>query len=249
MEGEQIMAEAPESQESPESREPPAWAARKLLRAARAATLATSAQGQPFASLVTPACAPDLSVLLLLSDLSEHTRHLRTEPRCAVLAVGATETANPQTAPRVTVTGLAEPLSDLTLKARWLAIHPYAAMYAGFGDFSLWRIRPLAGLFVGGFARATRLKQTDLTPDADAVAALRAAEADIIGHCNIDHGEALARLGAAVSGTAGPWRMATVDVDGCDLALGDAVTRVAWSAPVADAGGVRAELVRLVARR
>ena len=29
--------------------------------------------GQPFASLVTPACAPDLSLLLLLSDLSEHT--------------------------------------------------------------------------------------------------------------------------------------------------------------------------------
>ena len=43
------------------------WEARKLLRASRAGTLATSAQGQPFASLVTPACAPDLSLLLLLS--------------------------------------------------------------------------------------------------------------------------------------------------------------------------------------
>ena len=66
----------------------PAWEARKLLRSARAGTLATSLQGQPFASLVTPACAPDLSLLLLLSDLSEHTRHLRAEPRCSVLVVG-----------------------------------------------------------------------------------------------------------------------------------------------------------------
>ena len=66
-----------------------AWEARKLLRAARVGTLATSAQGQPFASLVTPACAPDLSLLLLLSDLSEHTRHLRAEPRCSVLVTGA----------------------------------------------------------------------------------------------------------------------------------------------------------------
>jgi len=57
----------------------PAWAARKLLRAARSGTLATAIDGQPFASLVTPATAPDASVLLLLSDLSEHTRHLRTD--------------------------------------------------------------------------------------------------------------------------------------------------------------------------
>ena len=86
----------------------PAWEARKLLRAARVGTLASPADGQPFASLVTPACAPDLSLLLLLSDLSEHTRHLRAEPRCSVLVAGPPDSANPQTAPRVTVTGLAE---------------------------------------------------------------------------------------------------------------------------------------------
>ena len=65
-----------------------AWEARRLLRAARVGTLASAADGQPFASLVTPACAPDLSLLLLLSDLSEHTRHLRAEPRCSVLVAG-----------------------------------------------------------------------------------------------------------------------------------------------------------------
>ena len=132
--------------------EAPAWVARNLLRAARAATLASSADGQPFASLVTPACAPDLSVLLLLSDLSEHTRHLRAEPRCAVMVVGEATDKNPQTAPRVTVTGLAEPVDDAGLKARWLAVHPYGALYADFADFHLWRISPRAALFVGGYA-------------------------------------------------------------------------------------------------
>ncbi|MBN8900953.1 MAG: pyridoxamine 5'-phosphate oxidase family protein, partial [Rhodospirillales bacterium] len=63
----------------------PAWQARRLLRAARSATLASSAEGQPFASLVTPATTADLGLLLLLSDLSEHTRHLRADPRCALL--------------------------------------------------------------------------------------------------------------------------------------------------------------------
>src|SRR3984885_12604139 len=100
-----------------------AFEARKLLRAARSGTLATIADGgQPFASLVTHACAPDLSVLLLLSNLSEHTRHLRAEPRCSLLVCGAAETANPQTAPRVTITGIAALADDHLLKARFLAV-------------------------------------------------------------------------------------------------------------------------------
>jgi heme oxygenase (biliverdin-IX-beta and delta-forming) len=220
-----------------------AWEARKLLRSARAGTLATSLQGQPFASLVTPGCAPDLSLLLLLSDLSEHTRHLRADPRCSVLVGGVPESANPQTAPRVSVTGLAEVVADAALKARYLAIHPYASLYADFGDFALWHVRPLGGLYVGGFARAARLRVADLTPDPDRVAAIAAAEAGIMAHCNTDHPDAL----AAIAGSAEPWRMVAVDVDGCDLAAGERVIRIHWSAPVADASGVRHELVRLVA--
>ena len=223
----------------------PAWAARKLLRAARAGTLATAADGQPFASLVTPACAPDLSVLLLLSELSEHTRHLRADPRCAVMVAGPADSANPQTAPRLTVTGLAEQVADPVLKARWLAVHPYAVLYAGFGDFSLWRIAPRAGLFVGGFARATRLRLADLSPDPAAVAALAEAEASILHHCNADHADALSAIAVAMGGAAGAWQMVAADVDGCDLALDEMVLRVPWLAPVADAGGVRGELVRL----
>src|SRR5277367_2389939 len=99
----------------------PAFEARELLRAARSGTLATTADGgQPFASLVTPACAPDLSLLLLLSDLSEHTRHLRAEPRCSILICGNAEGPNPQTTPRVTITGVAEVSDDAALKACYL---------------------------------------------------------------------------------------------------------------------------------
>ncbi len=95
-----------------------AFEARKLLRAARSGALATTADGgQPFASLVTPACAPDLSLLLLLSALSEHTRYLRAEPRCSVLVTGAAEGVNPQTAPRVTVSSIAQVVDDPALKA------------------------------------------------------------------------------------------------------------------------------------
>jgi putative heme iron utilization protein len=219
-----------------------AFEARKLLRAARSGTLATVADGgQPFASLVTPACAPDLSVLLLLSNLSEHTRHLRAEPRCSILVSGAAEGINPQTAPRVTVTGIAEVADDPALKARYLAVHPYAALYADFGDFNLWRIRPMAALFVGGFARAVRLRGAELSPDPAAVAAIATAEDGIIAHCNTDHPDAL----AAIAGGNGDWRMVTADIDGADLCHAEHVMRIHWSIPVTDVAGIRTELVRM----
>ncbi|HEY0420000.1 MAG TPA: DUF2470 domain-containing protein, partial [Acetobacteraceae bacterium] len=153
--------------------------------------------------------------------------------------------ANPQTAPRLTITGLAEPVEEPALKARWLAVHPYAVLYADFADFSLWRIAPRAGLFVGGFARATRLRGPELMPDPAAAKALAAAEGEIIAHCNADHPDAMAAIAHAAGGAAGAWSMVTCDADGCDLASGEFVLRVPWRAPVSDPGGVRAELIRL----
>jgi putative heme iron utilization protein len=240
MEGEQIMADSSPDREV--ERTADLREARLLLRGARLATLATQTAGQPFTALVTPATAPDLSVLLLLSSLSEHTRHLAAEPRCALMVAGPPEGPNPQTAPRLTVTGLAERCDDPALKARWLALHPYAALYAGFGDFALWRIRPAAGHFVGGFARATRLRQADLAPDPGSVARIAAAAGDIISHCNTDHADAMARLAAQP----GEWRMVAVDVDGCDIAQGETVRRIPWRSPVADANEVRKELIALL---
>ncbi|MCX8135324.1 MAG: pyridoxamine 5'-phosphate oxidase family protein [Roseococcus sp.] len=222
----------------------PGFAARGLIRAARAATLATQQDGQPFASLVTPATAPDLSILLWLSSLSEHTRHLQREPRCALLFTGAPETENPQTAPRVTVTGRAARIEDAALKARWLARHPYAQLYADFADFALWRVAPEGALLVGGFARATRLRQAELRPDPAHVAALAAAEADIIAHVNADHPDAVAAIARGLlGGEEGPWRLVALDPEGCDLGLGERVLRLAFPAPAADAEAVRKALI------
>jgi hypothetical protein len=62
-----------------------------------------------------------------------------------------------------------------------------------------------------------------------------------MAHCNADHLDAL----AVIAGLPGDWRMVTVDADGCDLAQGERVARIHWSAPVTDPGGVRRELISL----
>ena len=216
------------------------WQARRLLREARAASLATEESGQPYASLITPAPAPDLSLLMLLSGLSPHTRHLRENGRCSLMVMGAPTGPNPQTAPRLSVTGVAEAEPDPALKARWVARHPYAAFYADLGDFRLVRVRPNGGQFIGGFASAHRLVEADLTPDPAAVQAMASAEPALIEELNTSGQATLDRI----AGSEG-WRVSAVDVDGCDLVREEAVMRIAWSHPVAEASEVRTELAIL----
>jgi putative heme iron utilization protein len=227
---------------------PPEVAARGLIRAAKEATLATvSASGQPFASLVTPAAAPDLGVLLFLSRLSGHTRHLMADGRCSLLFLGPAAGPNPQKRPRVTITGVAERLEGeaAALKPRWLARHPYAGLYADLPDFALWRVVPQEALYVGGFAMARRVPASALLPDAGAVAALAAAEPEILDHVNTEHEEAVALIVRRLLGRRGRgWRLAAVDVDGCDFARGMQVARLAFPEPVADADGVRRALIQ-----
>jgi hypothetical protein len=159
--------EPPEPTEDPAAgkarREALAREARQLMRDAASATLATLGKdGHPHAALVTPAIAPDGAVLLWLSTLSEHTRQLARDGRCSLLFQGPAAEENPQTTARVSVSGTAERVEDEALKAAWLARHPYAAPYAGFADFSLWRIVPRGALMVLGFGRAHRLRGADL---------------------------------------------------------------------------------------
>ncbi|MBX5453658.1 MAG: pyridoxamine 5'-phosphate oxidase family protein [Acidobacteriia bacterium] len=221
------------------------WKARRLLRGARAASLATVKDGKPHAALVTYAASGDLSLLLLLSRLSEHTRHLLENPNCALLVVGQPAEINPQTAPRISVAAEAEMVADDGLKARFLAIHPYAALYADFADFSLWRLHPTEALWVGGFGQARRLRAKDLMPEPELAARLAAAEAEILAHMNDGHADALARIAEAAGASPGAWQMVGVDVDGCDLMAGEQFCRIHWTGAVATPDDIRSELIRL----
>jgi putative heme iron utilization protein len=128
-----------------------------LLREAKAASLSTTSGDQPFGAWVTVAWLPDLSPVLLLSTLSTHTRQLKVNPACALLVVGQAADENPQTAPRICVSGKAAMTDDPAVRDCFLQRHPYAAMYADFTDFSFWRIELAAAHYVGGFAAAARL--------------------------------------------------------------------------------------------
>jgi putative heme iron utilization protein len=121
----------------------------------------------PFVSLVLPAqrkeAGTDDALILLLSDLSDHARNLQRDPRASLLMDGTLELKEPLTGPRLTLLGEVRLSPDQTGdKARYLEVHPEAAIYAGFGDFKFYRFHIAEGLFVAGFGRIFRLKPEDL---------------------------------------------------------------------------------------
>src|SRR5919109_1017541 len=76
---------------------------------------------------------------------------------------GTLELKEPLTGPRLTLIGEVHRSADQQAdKARYLEVHPEAALYAGFGDFKLYRFRISEGLFVAGFGRIFRLKPEEL---------------------------------------------------------------------------------------
>jgi len=224
--------------------ETPAVIARRLIRSLDRATLATSREGWPYASLVLAASDAEGRPLLLLSALAEHTKNLLREKRAALLFDGTAGLEEPLTGARVTLLGEIAAVEDKALLARYTRRHPSAAGYAGFADFRLYRLAPARAHLVAGFGRIDWIDADALL--SPAAPALAAAEAAILAHMAEDHAETVDLYAQALLGLSGSgWRMTGVDAEGADLRRGGFVARLDFRAPVGDAEGVRGELVRL----
>jgi heme iron utilization protein len=117
----------------------------------------------PFVSLVLPALAPGGAPVLLLSDLSDHAKNLKREPKASLLFDGTLELKEPLTGPRITLLGEVRRADDQTAdKALYLAQQPSAEMYINFGDFHCFRFSIIEGLFVAGFGRIHRIAPREL---------------------------------------------------------------------------------------
>jgi hypothetical protein len=230
----------------------PGVIARGLVRALDRAALGTLMRpgspdaGAPYTSLVLVAVDHDASPLLLISSLADHTKNLEANPAVSLLFDGTAGLDEPLTGPRVSVQGQASKTTDERLKARYVARHPGAALYAGFKDFAFWRVQVTRAHLVAGFGQIHWL-------DADAILhqvpdeKLRTAEADILQHMNAEHADAVQLYATKLLGRAGDgWRLTGIDPEGADLRRGGTTLRLPFAKPVASAEEARVELVRLV---
>jgi heme iron utilization protein len=221
--------------------------ARALVRRCRSATLASALtgrrQGWPYASLVTVACTGEGSPVLLLSTLADHTRNLLEDPRAALLFEEASGLVNPQTGPRVTLTGRLKPTSDPIAARRFLARHPGADLYAGFADFGFYRMTVERAHYVGGFGRANWLGAKKFLFESKASASVMAAEQRLSERLNREYGEALSRL----AGKPGKqWRIIGIDPEGLDLMSTKVFRRLEFPQPVRSGRGVRGEIEKMI---
>ncbi len=225
----------------------PAAQARALARSLDAATLATGLGEArwPYASLVLLAVDHDASPLLLVSRLAEHTRNMLADGRVSLLLDGTAGLESRLTGPRVTLLGEAAISHDPRHRARFLARHPEAALYADFADFAIWRVEPVRAHLVGGFGKIHWVEGAAFVGPAPA--ALIAAEAEIVAHMNADHADAVGLYARVLARREGEgWQMTGCDAEGCDLRLGGAVARIPFAHAAYDAETARKELVSLV---
>jgi len=140
-----------------------------LIRNQRQAALGTLHERAPFVSMVGYAAEPDFGgVLLHLSRLSPHTRHLLADARASLLIAESVDGREDlQTLARITLAGAATAIAagspdHAIARERYLARLPAAAPLFDFPDFALFRLTPQEARYVGGFARAYTLTPAHL---------------------------------------------------------------------------------------
>lgn len=232
----------------------PASLSRRIIRAADRATLATTARkGKggvggpwPYASLVLPACDYDVSPLLLISDLADHTRNLRQDSRVSLLYDGTGGLEDPLTGPRVGLQGEAEEIEKgCPLLERYLRRYPAAQVYAGFADFHLFRVHPVRAHLVAGFGRIDWIDACDLVFDSGALRTMGAAELEILAQINescSDLIDACARNFMQLPDSG--WQAVGVDPEGVDIRAEGALARIDFDSPASTADDALANLRR-----
>lgn len=197
----------------------PVDTSRLLVRQARTAALSTLVRrtGHPFGSLVTTACEPDGTPIVLLSTLAAHSRNLADDSRASLLFVEG-GLGDPQQGGRVTLVGRLERIADdASQRRRYLTRNPDAALYAGFADFAFFRLELEDCHLVAGFGRAMRVRREDYLLATDGAEALIAAEGDLIARF-AETPARVAAWAARLGAPAGDWVVTGIDPGGIDLA-------------------------------
>jgi heme iron utilization protein len=224
-----------------------ATSARRVTRTVPRAALGTilrAAGGWPYVSLVSVATDHDGAPLLLLSDLSEHVKNLKEDDRASLLFDATGELEDPLAGERVTLLGRLVRTTAPAHRARYLARHPAAAMYADFRDFAFYCMHVERAHLVAGFGRIHWIEgaETVIAP----CPALGKAEVGILEHMNRDHRDVVQLYARQLLDLDGDgWIMTGIDPEGCDLRLDHRTARLPFDEPVADPETARAVFVRL----
>jgi putative heme iron utilization protein len=164
---------------------------RQLLLNSYQGVISTHSQymaGYPFGSVVPFCLDGNGHVIILISDLAQHTKNLKADAHCSLLVLG--EGDDVQTAARLTILADAQPVScdDVDAVAqRYYRYFPQSRDFHQVHDFSFWRLTAVKYRYIGGFGRIHWAEPLLVANPFDGQV-----ELDMVQHMNQDHADTFA---------------------------------------------------------
>lgn len=147
-------------------------------------------EGYPFGSVVPFCLNQNNEIIILISDLAQHTKNIKENPKVS-LTIHNEDQDNIQKGWRLTLVGDAVKASDddyETLAARYERYFPESQKYHKVHDFNFYVIKPKKARYINGFGE---IHWVNVDTIANPSIFDEATEADMITHMNEDHHDAL----------------------------------------------------------
>ncbi len=191
--------------------------AKELLAKSKHGVLSTNdAHGFPYSSLVDIASLENGNILMLLSDLAEHTQNAKRDAKVSLLVAADWTSEQKLARPRVNFFGTLSQVDKTAQQQVYLAAQPKAEMYFSFADFHMFELSVARIYVIAGFGKMGWVTRESYTSDNDP---LKEAAQGILEHMNTDHAHNLVAY-AKVFGNLG-WaesaRMIAIDGYGFDM--------------------------------
>ena len=252
------------------------FATRQLMRSSSRGYLATNMSENlkkktsleiehiiPYVTFVMTAFDYDGGPLVLLSDLSEHTKNIGDNNIVSILFYEEQKNTSdfpvfknkdfikindnyedPMSRPRLTVLGKLKKSFQIEHKKRFLKRHPVSNLYANFKDMNIYKLDVMNAHLTGGFAKVQWFKKDEmLSKD---YSGFKEVEDEVINHMNKEHKESL-KLYAKVLLGKEPKNVQIVGIDpeGFDMRLSEKLIRFNFPVPLKKASELRKVFIKL----
>lgn len=251
------------------------YAARFLIRSCQKAFLATelskksldkktftSKNSIPYSTFVMTASDYDGSPLILLSNLSEHTKNLKTNNLASLLFYEEQKEIDlfpefdnsdlpydyedPMSRPRLTVIGELKISKEAHHKKRFSLRHPTSNFYINFKDMNIYKLHVKLAHITAGFAKVKWFFTNEILYDVKV--SLKNDEFSIIKHMNDHHQESINLYEKNLftqSSIKGNWKLIGIDPEGFDMRLKENVKRYNFENPIKKIEILRSVFIKL----
>lgn len=216
----------------------------------------------PYSTFTMLACDYDGNPLLLLSDLSEHTKNLKKNKITSILLSEEQQFKNyfpiyknkirfsqnyqdPMSRPRITLIGEIIKDTRKSSRLRFLNRHPSSNLYAGFKDMNIYKLQIISGHLIGGFAQVKWFSKGELICKSDD--SFMEDEEMIMQHMNQEHQKSINLYAKAFLGYKGKknWCITGIDSEGFDMRLSGKVMRINFDESLVNSKKLRKFFVTL----